>query len=154
VLITGLVSDLTRSQSDILAENALLRQQVIALECQVKRPRKPKVAPETIQLIKQMAKENQPWGAERIQGELLKVGIRISKRTVQKYMAKVKKSASTGQNWSTLIKGHARDIWVCDFTTAYDWLFRQFYIFVIIELNTRRIIHCAVTASPTDEWTA
>jgi len=51
--------------------------------------REPRLSPETIQLIKQMASENRLWGAERIRGELLKLGIKVSKRTVQKYMLKV-----------------------------------------------------------------
>jgi putative transposase len=52
------------------------------------------------------------------------------------------------------VKNHARDIWSCDFTVAYDWLFRPWYIFVVMELKTRRIVHSALTHSPTDEWTA
>lgn len=101
-----------------------------------------------------MAKDNPLWGAERIQGELLKVEIKISKRTVQKYMRGVRKSPAAGQNWGTFLKNHASDIWASDFITAYDWLFRQFYVFVILELNSRRVVHVAVTASPTDQWTA
>ena len=94
------------------------------------------------------------WGGERIQGELLKLGIKISKRTVQKYMVLARKAASPGQNWATFLKNHTGEIWACDFTTAYDWLFRQYHIFIIIELKTRRIIHWAVTQAPTDEWTS
>jgi transposase InsO family protein len=62
--------------------------------------------------------------------------------------------ASESQNWATFVKNHTRDIWACDFTVAYDWLFRLWYIFVVIELKTRRIVHSALTHSPTDEWTA
>jgi len=58
------------------------------------------------------------------------------------------------QTWATFVKNHARDIWACDFTVAYDWLFRPWYIFVAMELKTRRIVHSAVTHSPTGEWTA
>ena len=101
-----------------------------------------------------MAKENPLWGAERIQGELLKLGTKISKRTVQKYMVRIRKSPLPGQNWATFLKNHASEIWACDFTTAYDWLFRECYIFIIIELKTRRIIHWAVTQAPTDEWSS
>jgi transposase InsO family protein len=52
------------------------------------------------------------------------------------------------------VKNHARDIWACDFTVAYDWLFRPWYIFVVMELETRRVVHSAITKFPTDEWTA
>jgi transposase InsO family protein len=100
-----------------------------------------------------MVQENQLWGAERIRGELLKLGITLSKRTIQKYIQLVRKSPSFTHNWATFIKNHIGDVWACDFTVAYNWLFRPVYIFVIMELKKRRIIHMAVTDSPTDEWT-
>ena len=114
----------------------------------------PKISPETIALIQEMAKENRLWGAERIRGELLKLGIEVSKRTVQRYMPKEKKTGSSGQNWATFLKNQASGIWACDFTVVYDWLFRQWYVFVVMELKTRRIIHTGVTKYPTDKWTA
>ena len=114
--------------------------------------RKPRVTQETIDLIKQLAKENPLWGAERIRGELLKLGIKVCKRTVQRHMPKVRKESS--QTWATFLKNHAADIWSCDFTVVHDLLFRPLYIFIIIELKTRRIVHAAVTTSPTDAWTA
>jgi putative transposase len=52
--------------------------------------RKPKVAAETIALIREMAKDNRLWGAERIRGELLKLGMHVCKRTIQKYMRHVR----------------------------------------------------------------
>lgn len=51
------------------------------------------------------------------------------------------------------LKNHARDIWACDFTVVHDLFFRPIYIFVFIELHTRRIVHAAVTRSPSDAWT-
>jgi putative transposase len=101
-----------------------------------------------------MANANRLWGAERIRGELLKLGIQGNKRTVQKYLPKDRESTSLSQNWVSFVKNHAREIWACDFTVAYDWLFRPWYIFVKMELKTRRIVHAAVTHSLTDEWTA
>jgi len=203
-LLTGTLSDITRSRADLIAENLMLRQQLIVLNRQVKRPlltdgdrirlvllarcaqfwqqalllvqpdtllrwhrdlfrrywrhksrpkrRGPRAAPETIALIRKMAKENRLWGAERIRGELLKLGVRVSKRTIQKYMPSVRRSPS--QTWATFLKNHAGDIWACDFTVVHDLLFRPLYIFVVIELQTRRIVHAAVTRSPTDDWTA
>jgi putative transposase len=115
--------------------------------------RESRLAQETIELIKQMAEANRLWGAERIRGELLKLGIKVSKRTIQKYMPKVRTSASGSQTWATFLKNHAKDIWACDFTVVHDLFFRPIYIFVIIELQTRRIVHLAVTRSPSDEWT-
>jgi putative transposase len=99
-----------------------------------------------------MAKENRPWGAERIRGELLKLGVRVSKRTIQKYVPKVRRASS--QTWATFLKNHASGIWACDFTVVRDLLFRSLYIFVVMELQTRPIVHMAVTRSPNDDWTA
>ena len=60
----------------------------------------------------------------------------------------------SGQTWSTFLKNHFKDIWACDFTVVNDLLFRSWYVFVIMELHTRRIVHAAVTRFPTDEWVA
>ena len=169
-------------------ENALLRQQLIVLHRQIKRPQltncdrklfvllarltkfckqsmhivqpdtllrwhrelfrlywrrksqgQPKISAETIALIQKMAKENRLWGAERIRGELLKLGMEVSKRTIQKYLPKERKSSSSSQTWATFIKNQASGIWACDFTVVYDWLFRQSYVDVVMERQTRRI---------------
>ena len=101
-----------------------------------------------------MAAENDLWGAERIRGELLKLGIEVSKRTIQKYMPKDRKSHVSSQTWATFLKNQAGVIWACDFTMMHDWLFRSWYIFVVLDLKTRRIVHASVTQYPTDEWTA
>ena len=69
-------------------------------------------------------------------------------------MPKERKSGSSSQTWATFLKNQAGNIWACDFTVVNDWLFRQWYIFVVLELKTRRIIHTSVTKYPTDEWTA
>lgn len=113
----------------------------------------PHISTETIALIKRMVNENRLWGAERIRGELLKLGIKISKRTIQKY-TRTQRRHRLGQTWTTFLKGHMDDIWACDFTVVYDLLFRPIHIFVIMELHTRRIIHAALTRTPTDAWAA
>ena len=69
-------------------------------------------------------KDNVLWGAERIRGELLKLGLRVSKRTIQKYMRLVRPPGKRGQTWHTFIKNHSDDIWACDFLQLYDVLFR------------------------------
>jgi hypothetical protein len=71
---------------------------------------KPKITAEMIVLIKKMAKENQLWGAERIRGELLKLGIEVSKRTIQRYMPKDRKEYASSQNWVTFLKNQASGI--------------------------------------------
>jgi len=85
---------------------------------------RPKVKSETIILIQKMANENLLWGAERIRGELLKLGIEVSKRSIQKYMLKDRKTHSSSQTWATFLKNQVSGIWACDFTVVYDWLFR------------------------------
>jgi putative transposase len=139
-IAVGSLSDLKRSRRDLIIENAMLRQQLIVLNRQVKRPqltqgdrlrlvlltrltefwqqalhivqpdtllrwhrnlfrrywwckskpgkRDPRISPDTIELIKQMARENRLWGAERIRGELLKLGVKVNKRTIQKICSK------------------------------------------------------------------
>jgi putative transposase len=62
---------------------------------------KPKLAPETIALIREMARNNRLWGAERIRGELLKLGIYVCKRTIQKDMRTVRPYQPRGQTWAT-----------------------------------------------------
>ena len=205
-LVLGTLNDLTRSKSELVAENALLRQQLIVLRRQVKRPAcaktdrmllvllarmvrtwkqalfivqpetllrwhrqgfrlywkyksraaapKPKIAAETVALIKQMARDNRLWGAERIRGELLKLGIHVCKRTIQKYLGHERTPHSRGQSWATFLRNHAGQIWACDFLHVTVLRFRSLFAFFIIELKSRKVIHVGVTRSPTDAWTA
>jgi putative transposase len=108
----------------------------------------------TIQLIWQLAADNRLWGAERIRGELLKLGIQVSKRTIQKYLKQMPRLRPSGQTWTTFVRKHAADIWACDFLRTFDVFFRAIFVFVIIELESRRVIHVNVTRSPSDAWVA
>ncbi len=113
-----------------------------------RRPRKPRVSPETIALIQEMACANRTWGAERIRGELLKLDIRVAKWTVQKYMRTVRPSQPSGQTWATFLHNHAADIWACDLLPVTDLLFRPLYAFFIVGLASRRVMHVEVTRIP------
>ena len=113
-----------------------------------------RVTAETISLIREMATKNRLWGAERIRGELLKLGIKLSKRTVQKYMRSVREHRGGGQRWATFVKNHANDIWCCDFVQAYDLLFRPLFLFFLVNQGSRKVVHVAATRNPTQEWTA
>ena len=115
---------------------------------------RPKLASETIALIQQMARENSLWGVERIRGELMKLGIRVAKTTIQKYARLARPHPAHGQNWSTFLKNHAQIVWACDFLPVIDLFFRQIYAFFIIELASRRVVHFGVTSHPTDAWVA
>jgi putative transposase len=99
-----------------------------------------------------MAKNNRLWGAERIRGELLKLGIHVCKRSVQKYMRNTRSQQPQGQKWSTFLRNHATHIWACDFLQITDLFFRPFFAFFIVELKSRKVIHVGVTRSPTDTW--
>jgi putative transposase len=114
----------------------------------------PRISAETVALIKEMARDNRLWGAERIRGELLKPGIRVCKRTIQKYMRAVRTSRPRGQTWKTFLHTHAQQIWACDFLAVTDLFFRSLFAFFIIELQSRKVIHVGVTRSPTDAWVA
>ena len=84
-------------------------------------------------LIKEMAAQNRLWGAERIRGELLKLGIGVCKRTIQKYMRPLRTARPRGQNWKTFLHTHAEQIWACDFLPITDLFFRSLFAFFIIE---------------------
>ena len=119
------------------------------------RPGRPALPVQLQGLIRRMATENPLWGEERIANELLlKFGIRVSPRTVRKYMPR----RSPGRpredlRWSTFLRLHAQGILACDFCLAITASFRMLYVFVVIEHGTRRLVHCNVTAHPTAVWT-
>ena len=121
------------------------------------RPRgRPRLAEEVQKLILRMARENPIWGEERIAAELLlKLGIQLSARTVRRYMP-----LETGpgkrvpsQRWMTFVRNHAQVILACDFFVVVTASFRVLYVFVLLEVGTRRIAHFNVTAHPTADWT-
>ena len=112
--------------------------------------------PQQIQaLIRRMANENPSWGEERIANELLlKLGIRVSPRTVSKYLPRRPTRRPRGDmRWSTFLRLHAQGIIACDFFVAVTATFRLLYVFVVIEHRSRRLIHCNVTAHPSAAWT-
>jgi putative transposase len=94
---------------------------------------KPKIPAETVALIKEMAAQNRLWGAERNRGELRKLGIRVSERTIQKYMRPVRTPQPRGQKWATFVHNHAAQIWACDFLQIPDLFFRPLFAFFLIE---------------------
>jgi putative transposase len=121
-------------------------------------PGRQPIPPELQALIRQMARDNPPWGQERIANELLlKLGLRVSPRTVRIYMPKRLDrgpgTRATSQRWSTFVRNHAQAIVACDFCVAVTATFRLLYVFVVIEHASRRLLHVNVTASPTAEWT-
>jgi transposase InsO family protein len=119
------------------------------------RPGRPPIPAELQALIRRIANENPSWGEERIANELLlKIGIRVSPRTVNKYLPRRPRGQPRGDLcWSTFLRLHAQGIIACDFLVAATATFRLLYVFVVIEHHSRRLIHCNVTAHPTAAWT-
>lgn len=118
---------------------------------------RPPTSPEVIALIEEMAIANRTWYVKRIQGELRKLGIKISRGVVRKYMRRARKGLpprNQGQTWATFIQNHAGEIWACDFLQTYDLFFRAVFVYFIIELGSRRIVQYGVTRSPSDFWVA
>ena len=119
----------------------------------VGRPRLPK---DLQGLIRRMATENPTWGQERIANELwLKLGIRVSPRTIQKYLSGEGpgRKPDPKQRWLTFVRNHAKVMVACDFFVVVTARFHILYVFVVMELGTRKILHHNVTAHPTAEWT-
>jgi transposase InsO family protein len=118
------------------------------------RSAKPRIPKETTELIRTMAAENRLWGAERIRGELRKLGIQVSKRTVQKHMRQTRPPHQKSQSWASFLQNHAHQVWACDFLQVTDLWFRSLFVFFVIELGSRKVVHVGVTRHPTDAWIA
>ena len=116
---------------------------------------RPRVTVELRDLIRRLAAENPTWGEQRIADELLlKLQIRLSPRTVAKYSKQLPRPhGSRDQRWSTFLKYHAKAIVACDFFTVVTACFRVVYVFVALEIGSRRLIHFNATEHPTAEWT-
>jgi putative transposase len=121
-------------------------------------PGRPPLPADLQALIRRMAWDNPTWGEERIANELLlKLGLRVSPRTVCKYLPthldRGRGQCARSQCWRTFVRNHAQAIIACDFCAVVTATFRILYVFVVMEHSTRRILHANVTAHPTAPWT-
>jgi len=98
-----------------------------------------------------MSLANPLWGAPRIHGELLKLGIEISQAAVSKYL--VRRRNPPSQSWRTFLENHAKDIVSIDFFTVPTVTFRVLFVFIVLSNERRRVVHFNVTDSPTALWT-
>ena len=112
---------------------------------------RPGVSSEVRHLVGKMAAANPFWGAPRIHGELLKLGIEISERTVSRLMPKSRKPPS--QTWRAFLNNHVQDLVSVDFFTVPTVSFRVLFVFVVLAHHRRRVVHCNVTEHPTAKWT-
>ena len=114
-------------------------------------PGRPLISREVRDLIRKMCRENTGWGAPRIHGELLKLGIDIGETSVSKYMVRSRKPPS--QTWRTFLENHLTQMVSIDFFTVPNIRFHVLYVFLVLAHDRRRILHFNVTAHPTAEWT-
>ena len=113
---------------------------------------RPNVSTEIRDLIRKMSVANPRWGAPRIHGELLKLGIEVSQATVAKYIVRHRRPPS--QTWRTFLKNHMTTMVSADFFVVPTITFRLVFVFVILSHDRRRPVHFALTTNPTSEWTA
>jgi transposase InsO family protein len=118
------------------------------------RPRggRPKITEEIRALIRQMAEENAGWGAPKIHGELLKLGLVVSERTVARYLRRIHRRGDPSQSWLAFLENHREVIVAFDFFTVPSVTFRLLHCFFVIEHGRRKILHFNVTRHPTAEW--
>jgi putative transposase len=112
---------------------------------------RPAVHPHVVRLIGQMSEANPLWGAPRIHGELLKLGIKIAQSSVEKYMSR--RNRPRGQSWKTFLKNHSKDIVAIDFFIVPTIKLKMLWAFVVLSHDRRRIIYTAVTHRPSTNWT-
>jgi len=116
------------------------------------KPGRPAVSKNVRDLIRRLSRENPLWGAPRIHGELLKLGIDVGETSVGKYMVRHRRPPS--QTWRTFLENHVKTMVSVDFFTVPTIRFQILYVFLVLAHDRRRILHFGVTAHPTAEWTA
>jgi hypothetical protein len=117
-----------------------------------RRPGRPRIPDDHIALLRRISSENPQWGEDRIAEELaVKLGVRHSTSTIRRYMVR-RRDPRGGQTWKTFIKNHAAQIFAVDFLTQTTAFFTVVYIFVVMEIASRRIVLINVTTNPSLGW--
>ncbi len=117
-----------------------------------KPPGRPKLGAEIRALVVRMASENSTWGAPRIHGELLKLGLRVSQRTVSRYLPRDRPGNGAGKEWLTFLRNHREVLTAMDLFTVPTATFRVLYVWFVIHHDRRRVLHFNVTEHPTALW--
>jgi transposase InsO family protein len=113
---------------------------------------RPPIKAELRALIRQMSTENELWGAPRIHGELLKLGVEVAQSSVAKYM--VKRRGPPSQGWRTFLRNHAPEVAAMDLFVVPTIGFKLLYGLVVVRIHRRDLVCINVTANPTAEWVA
>src|SRR3984885_14465754 len=116
-----------------------------------RRPGRPNMAADICHLIRDMSQANPLWGAPRIHGELLKLGIEVAQSTVAKYLRRPRKPPS--QTWRTFLTNHLEQMASIDFFVVPTATFRVLFVFVVLSHARRRVLHFQVTEHPSQDWT-
>jgi transposase InsO family protein len=115
-----------------------------------RRDGRPSLEPELIQLIRRMWQANPTWGSPRIRDELAKLGLQVSDSTIRKYRPKPQRPSS--QAWKTFLHNHTTQIAAVDFFTVPTATFRVLFVFIVLAHKRRKVVHFAVTESPSAFW--
>jgi putative transposase len=115
-------------------------------------PGRPKTSDEIRDLIRRMSLDNPLWGASRVHGELLKLGIEVSQATVGRYLPRRPKAPSP--TWRSFLRNHITDIAAVDMFAVATATFRMLYTVIVLDHHRRRVIHFDVTQKPTQAWLA
>jgi putative transposase len=113
---------------------------------------RPQISREIPDLIRRLANENSGWGAPKIHGELLKLGFKVSERTISRYLTRVHRRGDPSKSWLTFLRNHREAIVALDFFTVATVTFQQLYCLFVIEHGRRRILHFNVSPHPTADW--
>jgi putative transposase len=112
---------------------------------------RPRLSAEVRDLIATMARDNPRWGSERIRGELLKLGLVVSKRSIQRYRRRGPAHPSS-QTWRMFLLNHAHHLWAVDLLSVQTLTFKTLYVLVFITHRRRQLVHLNVTANPNSAW--
>jgi putative transposase len=119
-----------------------------------RRPGRPALPQETVELIVRLARENPRWGYLRIVGELKKLGIAVSKTSVAAVHRLPPAPRRSGPTWSEFLRAQAKGIVATDFFTVDTVTMRRFYVLFVIEIDRRRVHLLGVTGNPIGPWVA
>jgi putative transposase len=114
---------------------------------------RPPIQADVRDLIRTMAKDNALWGAPRIHGELIKLGVDVSQATVAKYIGR-RDTKPPSQTWRTFLANHLQQVVAADFFVVPAATCRLLFVLVILAHERRCVVHVAVTDHPTAAWTA